>query len=227
MPSRFRQQWGWNAVCAVLLAACSHAPSGELVRDYGHLNEGPERFGVCMGYGCAEIHMTSLSAAEWDRVRATFGTPADAAGEREAIARAIGLIERLVGPRTGSDNDAPGAAIINFRREGQMDCIDEAFNSTSYLRFLERDGLLRFHRVGLPVRRGSFVDRWPHNAATIAETDGDRRAYVVDSWFHGNGVPPEVLPLERWMAGWSPDRALSLDDWRALAAGAGASAAGQ
>lgn len=209
---------GMLVLCATVLAACSHAPSRELVRDYGHWNESPDRFGVCMGYGCAEIHMTGLSAAEWAAVREIFGSPGDAAAERAAIARAIGLMERLVGPRTGSDGDLPGAAIVNFRRRGQMDCIDEAFNTTSYLRFLARDGLLRHHAVGLPVRRGSFIDRWPHNAATITE-EGEGVTHVVDSWFHGNGVPPEILPLERWMAGWSPERALTLDQWRATAGG--------
>lgn len=223
---------GAVVLCAAVLAACSHAPSRELVRDYGHWNESPERFGVCMGYGCAEIHMTGLKPAEWAGVREIFGAPGNAAEERAAIARAVGLIERLVGPRTGSDGDRPGAAIVNFRRQGQMDCIDEAFNTTSYLRFLERDGLLRHHAVGLPVRRGSFIDRWPHNAATIMEkgigsqAGGAGVAYVVDSWFHGNGVPPEVLPLAEWMAGWSPERALTLDDWRVAGAGETETAAG-
>lgn len=205
------------AVLAGVPAACSHAPSRELVQDYGHWNESPRRFGVCMGYGCAEMHMTGLSDAEWAAVREIFGKPEDAAAERAAIARAIGLIERIVGPKTGSDSDAPGAVIVNFRRQGQMDCIDEAFNTTTYLRFLAQDGLLRHHVVGLPVRRGSFIDRWPHNAATITETGGEQATYVVDSWFHGNGVPAEVAPLDDWMAGWSPDRGLTLAEWEAIA----------
>jgi hypothetical protein len=26
----------------------------------------------------------------------------------------------------------------------------------------------------------------------------------VDSWFHANGVPPEVVDLDRWRQGYTP-----------------------
>lgn len=193
-----------------------------MVEDHSARTQTPQRFGVCSDYGCAKLTMVTLTTAEWAAVRAAFGpAPANPAAERQAIRRAIGQMERIVGPKTGTDQDQPGAALINFSRAGQMDCIDEAFNSTTYLRFLERDGLLLWHRVGLPVRRGSFIDRWPHNTATISEMEGggkgaadngaaerntDARAYAVDSWFHGNGVPPEVVPVTLWLKGWSPKK---------------------
>lgn len=208
--------WGKAAVSlglAALLSACAHSPSRELVADYGAANETPARFGICASYGCRDMIITGLSGAEWAAVTAAFGAPADPAEEREAIRRAIGEIERLVGPKTGTAFDAPGARIVNFDRRGQMDCIDEAFNTTTYLRFLERDGLLRHHHVDLPIRRGSFIDRWPHNTAIIIES-ASGAAYAVDSWFHGNGVPPEIVAAEVWLKGWSPDTALTLDQWR-------------
>lgn len=199
---------------AVLVAGCSHSPSRELVADYGTANETPARFGVCTGYGCRELVITGLGREDWATVTAAFGEPETAAGERESIRHAIGRIERLVGPKTDTAFDEPGARIVNFDRRGQMDCIDEAFNTTTYLRFLERDGLLRHHLVDLPIRRGSFIDRWPHNSATIIET-ASGTVYVVDSWFHGNGVPPEITTAEAWLKGWSPEAGLTLDQWRA------------
>ncbi|MDA5194931.1 hypothetical protein [Govanella unica] len=192
-------------VAAVLmLGACSNSPSRELVLEHGLRNETPARFGVCKGYGCETFVRISLSPEEWRSVRESFGSPPpDAGSERAAIARAIGRIEQLAGPKSGTADDAPGAAILNFDHKDQMDCIDEAFNSTTYLRFLARDGLLLWHDVGLPVRRGSFVDRWPHNTATVTER-ASGEAFAVDSWFHGNGNAAEVVPLALWLKGWSP-----------------------
>ncbi len=194
------------AGCAVVsLGACTRSPSRELIQEYGHHNESPARFGVCKGYGCATSVRITLTPPEWETVRAAFGSPPpDAVSEREAIRRAIGRIERLVGPRTGTADDKPGAQIINFKNHNEMDCIDESFNTTTYLRFLEQDGLILWHSIGLPVRRGSFIDRWPHNTATIQEK-ASATDYAVDSWFHGNGIPPDVVALDLWLKGWTPD----------------------
>lgn len=204
-----------SAVLALLLAGvisgCSNSPSRELDEEYGHMNETPARFGVCKGYGCETFVRISLSAAEWQTVRAAFTGPykeephKDAGGERAGMARAIGRIEQLAGPKTGTAGDAPGAAILNFDNAHEMDCIDESFNTTTYLRFLARDGLLIWHEVGQPVRRGSFVDRWPHNTATVIERATGQK-FAIDSWFHGNGHAAEVVSLDLWLKGWQPDR---------------------
>lgn len=189
----------------LLLIGCSNSPSRELVEEYGHMNAAPTRFGVCKGYGCETFVRISFSEAEWQSVRRAFGGPhKDAEAERAGLARAIGRIEQIAGPKTGTAMDAPGAQIINFKNQHEMDCIDEAFNSTSYLRFLKQDGLILFHDIGLPVRRGSFIDRWPHNTATITER-ATGIAYAVDSWFHGNGHAAEVVALSLWMKGYKPE----------------------
>lgn len=191
-------------VAALLLAACTNSPSRELVMEYGDRNGAPSRFGVCKGYGCETFVRITLTPEEWQSVRVAFGPPPpSAADERAAIARAIGRIEQLAGPKTGTALDAPGAAILNFDHKDQMDCIDESFNTTTYLRFLAQDGLLLWHDVGLPVRRGSFIDRWPHNTATVTERASGQR-YAIDSWFQGNGNAADVVALEDWLKGWHP-----------------------
>ena len=191
---------------ALLVAGCGGSPARKLLQDVEGWPQSPERFSVCKGYGCDEVVLTSLSSREWARVEAVFvGPPGDAASERLKIAEAVGEMERLVGLKTGTEADAPGAAIINFIRQGQMDCIDEAFNTTLYLRMMADAGLLRRHDVGEPARRGYVVDGWPHNTATVHERDTGR-GWAVDSWFHGNGVPPEIVPLEDWLDGWKPEK---------------------
>jgi hypothetical protein len=129
----------------------------------------------------------------------------DAAAERRQIATAVARLEQTIGPKTGTRGDL-GGTFHGFGREGQMDCIDEATNTETYLRLLEAAGHLRHHRVVGTATRGFFVRGWPHTAAVIEERAGGAR-HVVDSWFHDNGVPPELVPLTDWEAGWRPSPA--------------------
>lgn len=192
----------------LMAAGCATSPTRELLADFGDQTTAWSEMGICAGYGCTTYYKLGLSAAEAGRILAAYGAPAaSSAEEREAIRRAIAEIELIVGPKTGTAGDEPGAAIINFSRRGQMDCIDESFNTTTYLRLMEKNGFLRFHKVGAPLRRGYFLDRWPHNTATVID-NADGQRYVVDSWFHGNGVPPEVVSAAEWLKGWHPEAQL-------------------
>ncbi|HEY9149844.1 MAG TPA: hypothetical protein VIQ75_03495 [Gammaproteobacteria bacterium] len=162
----------------------------------------PGRFPVCSGYGCDRVHTVSLTEAEWQwAVSPLVGTD-DAGAERAALARVIGRLERLVGPRTGTEHNL-GGTFRGVGRTGQMDCIDESTNTTTYLRMLAAAGLLPRHTVEQPRTRGYFIFGWPHTSAVIRSiAEGDR--YVVDSWFEDNGRPAHVVPLKQWRAGWRP-----------------------
>ncbi len=183
---------------ALLLAgACAAPPTGPAP------SPRPGAFTVCHGHGCEERAPVSLTAAEWARVVALFRRlPHDAAAERRAVACAVGLLERLVGPRAGTDGDL-GGTFPGLGRPGQMDCVDEATNTGTYLRMFADAGLLRFHVPDGRATRGFFLMGWPHTTAVLRERATGRR-WAVDSWFHDNGVPARILPLERWRAGWKP-----------------------
>jgi hypothetical protein len=187
---------------AVICAGCG-SPSREFLRDFAGQNT-PANFHVCHDYGCAKEDTVSFSDAEWAEIRAVF-TPdmKDAGEERERIRKAVALMETLVGPKTGTSNDEAGAAIINFHQTGQMDCIDEAYNTSNYLQLFDRLGFLHWYVPGQPVRRGYFVDRWPHNTATIVER-GSGTTYAVDSWYGANGAMPDIVPVQEWLDGWQP-----------------------
>lgn len=167
-------------------------------------------FGICKGYGCRYYRRTGLSAEEWQQVRDVFAVPAKSpAAERQMIKKSIALFELFVGPKTGTAHDEAGAQIIKLDTKGQMDCIDEAYNTSTYLHLLRKEGLIRLHRLGVPLRRGYYLDRWPHNTATIFELGPDDIIkgpghYVVDSWFHENGREPEIIPASLWSTGWHP-----------------------
>ena len=164
----------------------------------------PGRYSVCFDHSCTSIVTNSLSQDEWRLATAHLQTPVLSAGdERLAIARSIAVFEDIVGRHTGTYRDK-GRNLPGFGQPGQLDCIDESTNTTTYLRLLERGGLLRHHRVlERSTRFGLFVGM-PHTTAVIEETaSGDR--YAVDSWFLDNGQPPYIARLEVWKAGGAPD----------------------
>jgi hypothetical protein len=164
----------------------------------------PRRFSVCHGYGCAYESRVRLSAGEWQQARQPLITKAGSAEEeRRQIGTALALIEQLVGKKTGTATDAAGASIFGHNAY-QMDCIDETVNTSLYLQFLEKDGLITWHRVAAPLRRGDLIDgEWPHNTAAIIEKATGKQ-YAVDSWFFENGTPPAIIPAELWLTGWRP-----------------------
>ncbi len=109
-----------------------------------------------------------------------------------------------MGKHTGTTGDL-GGTFPGTGKSGQMDCVDEAVNTTTYLRMMAAEDLLRWHTVDNHAVRGFFIFGWPHTTAVIRETQTDQR-FAVDAWFHRNGAPPEVLPLATWRSGWRPEK---------------------
>jgi len=161
----------------------------------------PEKLQVCHGGSCKVRTLASLDPAAWSEVMLQFDPPSTSAEqERIRVGQTIGLLERLVAPQAGTADDA-GANRRAKDQATQLDCVDEAVNTTGYLRLLAANGLLRFHQVELPVHRGGFVDA--HNTAVMRDrTTGID--YAVESYFYPNGVPAAVLTLADWRAGWDP-----------------------
>jgi len=190
----------------VLLLAAGQLPAAadwmlraELIRE-----PTPERFSVCFDHSCRSIVTRSFTSREWQQMTAPLRQPAtSAAAERSAIAQAIALMEQLVGEKTGTAGDR-GGNLAGFGQQGQMDCIDESNNTTTYLQLLQRDGLLRHHVLQDRTTRFGLSAGMPHTTAVILDVATQRR-YAVDSWFFDNGEPPVIMLLEDWEAGWRPD----------------------
>lgn len=190
------------AVCFAV-GACS---TGIQVKKYNPGEAVREDFKQCRGFGCSYLHETKFTKDEWKKIAAVFKTkPAQtAAEERIRIAEAIGLMERIIGAKTGAKADI-GQASMTHKTPYQMDCIDETTNTTHYLQFLQEDGLLKFYKLGNPVHRGYFINGWPHNTATIRELSNNDQ-YVVDSYYRDNGVKPDIMPADEWLGGWRPPK---------------------
>jgi len=179
------------------LTGCT-STSGYLLSWYADKDASPEYFEVCHGYSCRYKEGATLSKAVWQNVQNLFQEePSNAPAERQQIAQAIALLEQQAGKITGITEDLPKSPKFKDPH-GQQDCIDETVNTSTYLRMLQADNLLRCHQVSTPARRGYFVDRrWPHNTATIEDISTGQR-YAVDSWPAANGEPPEIKVIETW-----------------------------
>ncbi len=151
---------------------------------------------VCYNFACNERSHVSLSQQEWAQVAGWFHPPArNGEQEREQIRHAVGWMEELVGRYTPTHRDVAGNLPDNAQMPGQLDCIDESRNTTTYLKLLQANALLRFHRVvERAYRRALFDQHWSGQIEELAS--GER--YVVDSWFQDNGMLPYIQTAKSW-----------------------------
>ncbi len=160
---------------------------------------GVERLPVCMDFGCKNRQVIDLNAEDWQEVADWFREPAEnSEQEREQIKQAIGWMEVVVGRHTPTHRDVGGnwgedSSKVQF--PGQLDCIDESTNTSTYLHLFESKELLKHHRVlERAYRRTVFDQHWAGQILDIATGEH----WVVDSWFQHNGFLPYVQRSEQW-----------------------------
>lgn len=162
-----------------------------------------QSFQSCRGYGCQYIDEVNLTQKEWRTIDRLFRPKAKTAqAERKKITQAIAQFEKIVGSKTGTSEDIWGT----FQKGGhkQQDCVDESTNTTIYMLALKERGHIKHNTIGTPQSRVPFL-RWPHQTAVIQDNKTSER-YAVDSWFHNNGKPPEIIDFKTWKDGWKPKK---------------------
>lgn len=166
----------------------------------------PDSFDHCRAYGCQARDRISLNKKEWSAVRQCFRGVKNPASERMAMSRAVGLLEREIGPKTGTSGDLGGT----FRQTGpyQLDCVDESTNTTTYLAMMQNDKLLKYHSLQSPTYRTPMTTAgngkyWPHFTAVVTEKKTNM-AWAVDSWARDNGYRADIMPLDQWVRGEGP-----------------------
>jgi|GEM_PF-172809 len=181
-------------VACISLALLAFSPSASADTKLSEI--GIDAIAVCYNFECKKRDTVSLNSTEWSEVAGWLNPAADnAATERDRIRRAIGWMEELIGRRTPTHRDVAGNLPAGAEMPGQLDCIDESRNTTTYLRLLEKNGLLRFHRVvERAYRRAIFDQHWSGQLEQLS--NGDR--FVVDSWFQDNGMLPYIQPTNNW-----------------------------
>lgn len=200
---------GWIAA-ALAVSACAETDPNHLSTTYLNRFATPNptlaEFPVCHGFGCTVVSRASLSKEAWRRVVAIFRPPAkDAEAERQRIARGVALMQVLVGEQTGTAGrqwtHKDMQILPNKGDKTQLDCIDEAVNTWTYMTLMERAGLFHFHRVAQLSHAGTLLDI--RNAAVLQEKDGDY--FAIDPSLVDAGVPPPIMPLTTWADHWPPD----------------------
>ena len=202
--------------CFSVLTACTRG-QGIYLQSYTPKNQTVENFMLCHRFGCNERTPIQLENKEWLSVKKILkGKPSSAEQERKDIAKAVAKMEKIVLSVAGLPED--GAKAHTFENDrGQMDCLDETVNTSLALQFFQDADLLDYHEVYEPIHRGFFIDgRWPHNSAAIYEKPdksksakerrkASKKIFAVDSYYTKTGGEVYVVPLDTWLAGWSPE----------------------
>jgi hypothetical protein len=180
----------------------AHADLKDISRIY-HSTPSLQHIEICHSGGCAEVSQLSLSEQDWQKVSAIFvNKPENAQQERTQIAAAIGVLETIVGEKIGTSADLAGT--FNSANLGQLDCNDEAINTTIYMRLLKQAGYMPNHDIEDTRTRSFFFNGWPHSTAVIHEIGSGER-FAVDSWFYDNGHAATIVPFASWKSGYKPD----------------------
>lgn len=188
---------------AALLAGCAKG-NGISMLPYNEQHDGPAGFILCHGFSCSEKTYVALKETQWNKVAAVFKPAAKTPEqERKQIENAIAVMETEVIKTTGLKPDH-GEANTFEPDQAQMDCIDEAINTTHYIEFFEQAGFLKHHDPAPPIHRGFFIDgQWPHNSGAVKEKDGGE-IYAIDSYYFDAGKPAVAVPLDVWLDEWRP-----------------------
>ncbi len=198
-------------VAALALCACAENPqqlNTTYLDRYAEPNPTPASFVECHGFNCSVRTRVSLSAKEWRRVAAIFTPRAnDAKAERQRIARAVMLMQKLVGEKAGTAahqwTHQNMLVLPNLGDRTQLDCIDTSVNTWTYLTLMERAHLFHFHRVAKLAYGGYPNDLDPRNTAVLEEIGGSN--FAIDPSLVDYNVPPLVMPLATWLAPWPPN----------------------
>jgi len=164
---------------------------------YGNESNNQNFVSVCYNYNCNLEAQVKLAGSEWIEIEELFSWRAQSPiEEREKISKAIALMEQLTGRYLGTSNDK--AENSGTGDPGQMDCIDESRNTTSYLELFKTNGWLKWHQVeSRAVRNRYFLNA--HWTAVIRDNESNQ-LYAVDSWYRDNGNEPVISRLEDWRA---------------------------
>jgi hypothetical protein len=155
-----------------------------------------QKIAICYNFSCKTLQQVVLSAEEWRSVIGWFYPAArTAVEEREQLRQAIGWMEVVIGRHTPTHRDKGLNLEKNPEFPGQLDCIDESLNITTYMQLFQDQGHLRQHRVvDRAYRKAGFDAHW---AGQIEEIDTGER-FVIDSWFQDNGMLPYLSPSTDW-----------------------------
>ena len=166
----------------------------------------PQSIHLCVSSRCKTTRTISFSQPEWEQIRSEFNFDhPNSASERNVIANVIAQMEFVAGKHSKIWKDQKKNFGQKIHKEiiGQLDCNAETVNTNNFLKLIESENLLKFHELDEPMYRGFSNLSAPHFTAVIREKSSGHQ-YAVDSWFHRNGIKPEIVPIDIWISGYKP-----------------------
>ena len=199
MPSR---------VLVIVLAAClagCTTGGGDDPRihysSFGATQPQGNRVTICHAYTCKQQTPYTFRPADIAEISAIMtkvkrnDSPFE---ERRAVAYAIAKMETDVGKKLGI-KDIAGMQFTASGDPSQMDCVDEATNTTSYLLVLKSNGLIKQHTVEGTMSKENLakglvklkpVEYWPHWTAVLKENKPDRNMRSIRGCSTTAKTPP-------------------------------------
>lgn len=193
------------------LSACVSGGGSDPRIHYAHFSADPPRgnqITVCHAYTCKMQSPYTFRQQDLAEIRAVMArtkkadTPHE---ERRAVAYAIAHIDVKVGKKLGI-KDKAGMQFTASGDPTQLDCVDVATNTTSYLLVLQQNGLLKHHTVAMTRSKENLlkgfaqldpVKYWPHWSAILKENKTGQQ-WAVDRWPFDQGENPAVQKVEEW-----------------------------
>jgi hypothetical protein len=184
---------------AFLIVVPARADNGAAFLEKLSLNSAPSKtLIVCHGFGCAYRNPFVLTPARLSYLQGALAAAHSAKDERKILAKVVAWFDREGGRVAGTTGRIARAGAGTKSGPSQMDCIDLTANVTELLMVLDRNKLLKFHRVDEPVSRGLIVDgKQPHTTPVIVETKTGT-PYSVDSWTKAYGQSPDIMTISEW-----------------------------
>ncbi len=160
---------------------------------YGAARPRGLRATVCSAYGCKTQQKFTFSDRFIEAMKKLYTDlgVSDGFSERQFIKKAIAAMEKESMVSLGLKDDRPSIDLFGNGDPGQLDCVDEATNSTSFLLILNDAGLIKHHRILGPIWKGGLT-RWTHYAALI-EDRKTKVQYAIDSGVTKQGGEPYII----------------------------------
>jgi len=196
---------------AACLAGCVNARGGDPKMHYLEFNAEPpkgNRVTVCHAYTCKMQTPYTFRQKDIAEIAGIMNkvkradTPQE---ERRAVAYAIAHIDVEVGNKLGI-KDRAGMQFSASGDPTQLDCVDVATNTTSYLLVMQANGLIKHHTVEMTMSKENLakgmlqlnpVKYWPHWSAILQEKATGQK-WAVDRWPFDQGENPAVQKVEDW-----------------------------
>lgn len=179
-----------------------------LAPEYRIGGDGSATLRICFNWSCARTQTMTFTADEISGVIKQM-TVCSGAAKRDRLQRLriamwqMELLAQKYQPMLANDQSVNSQEV---GAEGRMDCVDNAANTTTFLRILEDLDALPGWTVKTPrVRMSTSITR-AHWTAVVVD-QATEELWSVDSWYRVNGHLPFVVPLEDWLhesLGWEP-----------------------